>query len=76
LGKGHDGKDAIDNLLCLCPNDHVRLDKGAIYIDEDFIVRYSRNRQEKRKLITKARSDHPISRECIRYHRISVAKVD
>jgi hypothetical protein len=52
------------------------LDKGAIYIDEDFIVRYSRNRQEKRKLITKARSDHPISRECIRYHRISVAKVD
>jgi putative restriction endonuclease len=34
IGRPHDGPDAIANLLCLCPNDHKRLDTGAIWIDE------------------------------------------
>ena len=41
LGTPHNGPDILDNLLCLCPNDHVRFDAGAIYIDlvnEDFEV--------------------------------------
>jgi putative restriction endonuclease len=36
LGRPHNGLDAVDNLLCLCPNHHVMLDKGAFSISDDF----------------------------------------
>lgn len=36
LGNPHDGEDSSDNLLCLCPNHHVMLDKGVFSIDNDF----------------------------------------
>jgi len=32
LGGVRAGPDAPDNMLCLCANCHVRLDRGAIYI--------------------------------------------
>jgi putative restriction endonuclease len=32
LGRPHNGRDAIDNVLCLCPNDHVLFDFGAITV--------------------------------------------
>lgn len=32
LGRPHNGPDALSNLLCLCPNDHVLFDFGAITI--------------------------------------------
>ncbi len=32
LGRPHHGHDALSNLLCLCPNDHVLFDFGAISI--------------------------------------------
>ena len=35
LGKPHDGDDNSDNLLCLCPNHHVMLDKGCFSIKDD-----------------------------------------
>lgn len=38
LGTNHNGADSKSNLLCLCPNHHVMLDYGAIYIDENFYV--------------------------------------
>jgi putative restriction endonuclease len=38
LGTNHNGADSKSNLLCLCPNHHVMLDYGAIYIDESFCV--------------------------------------
>ncbi|MBU1866555.1 MAG: HNH endonuclease [Actinobacteria bacterium] len=38
LGRPHDGPDALGNLLCLCPNDHVRLDRGVLVITEEFEV--------------------------------------
>ncbi|UUN27098.1 YDG/SRA domain-containing protein [Streptomyces sp. FIT100] len=38
LGKPHDGPDVERNILCLCPNCHVRLDTGAISIAEDWTV--------------------------------------
>ena len=38
LGRPHDGPDVPGNVLCLCPNDHVRFDRGAIWIDEDLNV--------------------------------------
>lgn len=36
LGKPHNGKDLLNNLLCLCPNHHVMLDKGYFIICDDF----------------------------------------
>jgi putative restriction endonuclease len=33
VGRPHNGPDDASNVLCLCPNDHVRLDRGDIGID-------------------------------------------
>lgn len=38
LGTPHHGLDTPGNVLCLCPNDHVRLDRGAIRIEPDLTV--------------------------------------
>ena len=36
LGKPHNGDDSLSNILCLCPNHHVMLDKGSLSINDDF----------------------------------------
>ncbi|MFJ5773579.1 YDG/SRA domain-containing protein [Streptomyces sp. NPDC093094] len=38
LGKPHNGPDVEQNILCVCPNCHVRLDIGAVVIDTDWSV--------------------------------------
>lgn len=38
LGGAQDGHDHISNLLCLCPNDHVRLDHGYLGLTDDWKV--------------------------------------
>ena len=38
LGYPHDGPDVLGNVLCLCPNDHVRFDYGAIWLDDRLYV--------------------------------------
>jgi hypothetical protein len=35
LGSPHDGPDVIQNILCLCPNDHAVCDLGAIRLSLD-----------------------------------------
>ena len=35
LGIPHNGDDSLGNLLCLCPNHHVMLDKGAFSVRND-----------------------------------------
>jgi putative restriction endonuclease len=35
LGRPHDGPDVQENILCLCPNDHVRFDYGDLLILDD-----------------------------------------
>lgn len=35
LGHPHNGPDLAGNVLCLCPSDHVRLDRGALVIEDD-----------------------------------------
>ncbi|MBU5944192.1 HNH endonuclease [Streptomyces sp. PAM3C] len=35
LGKPHNGPDVEPNIICLCPNCHVRLDMGAVTLDDD-----------------------------------------
>lgn len=37
LGAPHNGPDVSGNILCVCPNDHVRLDYGAIKLDETYL---------------------------------------
>ncbi len=38
LGRDHKGSDTSDNLICLCPNHHVMLDKGIYSINDDFTL--------------------------------------
>ncbi|AQZ71232.1 hypothetical protein BKM31_49515 [[Actinomadura] parvosata subsp. kistnae] len=38
LGRPYNGPDVVENVLCLCPNDHVRFDNGAIYLSDDLKV--------------------------------------
>ncbi len=33
VGQPHHGPDEASNVLCLCPNDHVKLDRGVIGLD-------------------------------------------
>ncbi len=35
LGSPHNGPDHRDNIVCVCPNCHVKLDYGAIEIDQN-----------------------------------------
>ncbi|MDP9797472.1 putative restriction endonuclease [Catenuloplanes nepalensis] len=44
LGRPHNGPDTEGNVLCLCPNHHVMFDSGAIYVDDDWLVRNSEDR--------------------------------
>ncbi|MGY1436582.1 YDG/SRA domain-containing protein [Streptomyces reniochalinae] len=38
LGRPYDGPDILENVLCLCPNCHIRFDRGALQITDDFQV--------------------------------------
>ncbi|MEU7483324.1 HNH endonuclease [Streptomyces sp. NPDC042319] len=67
LGSPHDGPDELSNLLCLCPNHHVQFDRLAIYIDEDWVVRRSRDGEAVGPLTRQ--TDHRIDQERVRYHR-------
>jgi putative restriction endonuclease len=72
LGRPHNGPDVIDNVLCLCPNDHVLFDKGAIYIDGERDYR-ALDREALGSLRTHPR--HKLDDEAIRYHRERFAGV-
>jgi|SRR5689334_2170296 len=37
LGRNHNGPDHIENMLCVCPNDHVRLHGGAIRLEKGML---------------------------------------
>lgn len=38
LGIPHNGPDRESNALCLCPNDHLRFDNGALYLTDDLKI--------------------------------------
>lgn len=38
LGNPHNGPDVEPNILCLCPNCHVRLDIGAVVVADDWSI--------------------------------------
>jgi putative restriction endonuclease len=67
LGSPYDGPDIAGNILSLCPNDHVRLDKGAIYLNDKLeIIRAADG-----TVIDKLRTDprHGIDLDCVKKHR-------
>lgn len=63
LGMPHDGEDTRDNILCLCPNHHVMLDKGAFSILDDYQLIGSENGK---LLLDK---NHQINISNLQYHR-------
>ncbi|ATO15402.1 SRA-YDG domain-containing protein [Micromonospora sp. WMMA2032] len=67
LGKPHDGPDVEANVLCLCPNDHVRFDAGAIYVDPAWVVRDSSTNAEIGPL--RRSPAHHIDPAQLAYHR-------
>ena len=66
LGHPHDGKDLLSNVLCLCPNDHVLLDFGAITVLPETLVVTGDRRVEGRVLLVRPR--HEIDRANLDYH--------
>jgi putative restriction endonuclease len=67
LGRPHNGPDALSNLLCLCPNDHVRLDRGVLVISESFDVVDAASGESIGDL--KVADAHWIDPAAISYHR-------
>lgn len=62
LGTPHNGPDSLDNILCLCPNHHVKFDFGGFAILDNF------------ELIGESgfltvNSNHKLNKEFIIYHR-------
>ncbi|QNJ91196.1 HNH endonuclease [Mycolicibacterium fluoranthenivorans] len=71
LGTPHHGPDVVENLLCLCPNDHVRFDTGAIYIDQTRQVRASNDDSLLGALALKPA--HKLDPDHLAYHRVHFA---
>jgi HNH endonuclease len=67
LGIPHNGPDVLDNVLCLCPNDHVRFDTGAIYVDDDYRICQSADAAPLGTL--RLRRGHTPNRDYFAYHR-------
>jgi len=65
LGKPHNGDDCIDNILCLCPNHHVMLDKGIFSIDNKF------NLLGELTGVINVHCKHKIDGDNLNYHRMS-----
>lgn len=70
LGRPHDGRDALDNVLCLCPNDHVLFDFGAITVLPESLTITGETRLEGRPLFIAP--THRIDLLNFDYHREAI----
>ncbi|MEC3995277.1 YDG/SRA domain-containing protein [Actinacidiphila sp. DG2A-62] len=68
LGSPHDGPDAMENVLCLCPNHHVLLDQGMLIINDDLTVV---NRADS-TVVGRLRetAEHRVDRRHLAHHRV------
>lgn len=66
-GRPHNGPDVTANVLCLCANDHVLFDRGALFVTDDFEVVEAASGQPIGRL--RLRPQHPIERGFLAYHR-------
>jgi putative restriction endonuclease len=68
LGKPHNGPDAVDNILCLCPNHHVLFDAGAFGVQDDgTLIGIDGSPNELR--------EHRVNRDNLRYHALHIARL-
>ncbi len=67
LGRPHDGPDTDGNVLCLCPNDHVRLEFGALVINDDLSIVDTATRTSVGLLRTLPA--HKVDKAHLEYHR-------
>lgn len=67
LSAPHNGPDELENLLCVCPNDHIRFDTGSIYIDSEYRVWQTNTATALGKL--RLQPGHQPDRNHIAYHR-------
>jgi putative restriction endonuclease len=67
LGRPHNGPDDPTNILCLCPNDHVLLDTGAIVIRDDLVVVERGDGRQIGRLL--AARGHTVDPAQLAYHR-------
>lgn len=67
LGRPHNGADVAENVLCLCPNDHVLFDKGALFVAADRSIYRTADRSIIRRLTV--RSPHEPGESAFEYHR-------
>ena len=65
LGAGHNGPDTPDNVLCLCPNCHVRFDSYAFSIHLDLTV--IDNVTGSKLAVLNVDPSHRISKEHLQY---------
>ncbi|GGT10545.1 YDG/SRA domain-containing protein [Streptomyces atratus] len=70
LGGSAGGPDVEGNVLCLCPNCHVRLDRGALYLTDEFHVvdRYAEGLTS-RSVPLRTVDQHRIGKRFLRAHR-------
>lgn len=66
LGRPHTGPDEASNILCLCPNHHVLLDKGGITIEDDLTVR---DRAGDAIGVLRTARGHRVDIQQLKYHR-------
>ncbi len=66
LGRPHNGPDVPENVLCLCPNDHVRFDFGELMVLDDLTVA---TRLGARLGRLRTVSGHDVAGEYLAYHR-------
>ncbi|MET9519356.1 YDG/SRA domain-containing protein [Streptomyces sp. NPDC002994] len=70
LGKPSSGPDVDGNVLCLCPNCHIRLDRGAIYLTDDLkVVDRFADGPAARGVRLLTVGDHRIQKRFVRAHR-------
>ncbi|WP_223167892.1 HNH endonuclease [Nonomuraea sp. SYSU D8015] len=67
VGMPHNGPDEPGNILCLCPNDHVLFDRGALTLTDDLLVFDEVAGQIKGRL--RLTPQHTINIEHVVYHR-------
>jgi putative restriction endonuclease len=67
LGRPHLGPDIPENVLCLCPNDHVRFDNGAVYLLDDLTIVDALEGKKLGRL--RLHPKHRIDLTHVRYHR-------
>ncbi len=69
LGSPHYGPDVFENVLCLCPNCHVRFDRLVVSVDEKGRITHHNSQYRVPEQTLRTVKDHVISTQYLREHR-------